>query len=886
MASNTILVYFYIALTFVSIVLAQLIPIGTKQTYQIKNQVNIKEIRNTSYLTGYEFNTLLKVSSIWHTNEGETQLLHFELDPFNKIGTIISRNKNDIPQYKSQNIPDLGKLKHLEFYLYLSGGEIKEFFAHKDDKNAFSLNFKRGLGSIFQVQIKNHAQITHESDLLGICSVLYDFKSSTYFTKKKFSCRGWNLKVGRRYESAMDINLSSRQDIHYKLTQDFILRSVDATEIHDINVASKNDIGSKIESHIVIDHVASDISEQKLSDSHNDIIDKLKTFQSYDVEGDIDGQISKINSNLKTHLLAYQEEMNNLNIGKLSTAYIFAQLLPISRITKTNEFEKILKSKKMAENLDQIVDLMGATQTMDAHIAIMKVFQFENEDDFEIIERYLQALSIASRPEKSIFLDLYDILMLKYSDHDDSKLYDTLLQTLASIAHKYSFISPDMFEDSIIIKIKDYILHKLNTCQDFKCKSVYIRGLQNLKDPSTIPTLLEIALGQDNSASVQAMKALKTFNVKLFTKKDRNLFEKIFYQISQKFDSTARISALDILLSMKPSKTELTHLLEYVGSNDKAFEIKRYTIEKLNLLASKCPKFKLLFEDTLKNRPDLYNYNLLGQKGLSSVLERNLAVKPAFNESLLSAQEIFNGVLKQGDVDYLLKTEKGEISTFKLGLFTTGLSTFISNSEEEVEEESQEIKAGMEITIQNTHLRPLIFFNGHSELMGHVWSGTASEPTTAYKATVIQQDHEEYILLQNGITIYMQIVGAKSIDLNGKIEFSLWNRNAHTEIIKKSGEVILGSLTLGSSFIKIKNEFLTESNPKINVNADVDFYSDIKLCIQLEKPKSSLRHRIQNTLQILGEKKNEINVIKITTKLPGKTLALNQKNNEMCNMIG
>lgn len=91
----------------------------------------------------------------------------------------------------------------------------------------------------------------------------------------------------------------------------------------------------------------------------------------------------------------------------------------------------------------------------------------------------------------------------------------------------------------------------------------------------------------------------------------------------------------------------------------------------------------------------------------------------------------------------------------------------------------------MEITLQGSHFRPLEFFRGQGELMGHVWSGTASEATPAYTAASVLQDHQESIRLHNGATVTLNVLGAISIDLNGQIQLSLWNKNAHCQVNKK-----------------------------------------------------------------------------------------------------
>jgi microsomal triglyceride transfer protein large subunit len=52
------------------------------------------------------------------------------------------------------------------------------------------------------------------------------------------------------------------------------------------------------------------------------------------------------------------------------------------------------------------------------------------------------------------------------------------------------------------------------------------------------------------------------------------------------------------------------------------------------------------------------------------------------------------------------------------------------------EDDIEDATAGMEITLSGVQLRPLIFFTGQGELMGHVWSGTASERTSALQVII------------------------------------------------------------------------------------------------------------------------------------------------------
>jgi microsomal triglyceride transfer protein large subunit len=121
----------------------------------------------------------------------------------------------------------------------------------------------------------------------------------------------------------------------------------------------------------------------------------------------------------------------------------------------------------------------------------------------------------------------------------------------------------------------------------------------------------------------------------------------------------------------------------------------------------------------------------------------------------------------------------------QVGLYASGLSSFVDSNEEEVEQEDVATTAGMEIGVQEVLLRPLEFFNGKSELFGHVWSGTASDSTPAYQAVTVLQDHQEILRLQNGAIVDLSLLGTLSIDLNGQVQISLWNKNARSQVVKK-----------------------------------------------------------------------------------------------------
>lgn len=70
-------------------------------------------------------------------------------------------------------------------------------------------------------------------------------------------------------------------------------------------------------------------------------------------------------------------------------------------------------------------------------------------------------------------------------------------------------------------------------------------------------------------------------------------------------------------------------------------------------------------------------------------------------------------------------------------MFAGGLSMFGSGGEDD-EDEEESANAGIELALLGSQLRPFVFFQGQSELMNHIFSGTASSRTTALQVCHIK----------------------------------------------------------------------------------------------------------------------------------------------------
>lgn len=307
--------------------------------------------------------------------------------------------------------------------------------------------------------------------------------------------------------------------------------------------------------------------------------------------------------------------VNNLddeNIGRDTMTEVFARLLPKARLTKQSEFVDILQNSP-ASVLSQIIDLLGAVQTIESHQAVHEVYSYDRKQDQDLLEKYLQSLAMGTHADRSILKDLLERCKQKVKN---LKLYDSMLQTLAALTSHYV----NERNDDLLLNVKSYLTEELRKeCKDndTPCILRYLRVLKNVKDPAMLSVLFESVFeAKEVKITTTAMDAISSFSIEQFNSTQRQYFIDIFYQLRRKHDSSVRLMALDMLLLIKPIERQtLQHLLQYLKSNDKHFEIKTFVIQKLRMLADKCKHFHSLLMSSLKEMKDINNYHIMAQKG-------------------------------------------------------------------------------------------------------------------------------------------------------------------------------------------------------------------------------------------------------------------------------
>lgn len=711
------------------------LKLGQENTFTFTNDVNVTDLGELSPSLSYRVEGGFNVGVLWR--DGDVKLLQFRLNHVK----IFSKSQKTQETNERISLDDFSRKP---FYAVLDKQSITDVYLEETEDISIA-NLKRSLISFFQY--RNEDATVEEVDVSGQCSVSYVVWHNTAFTKTKLFCK-IDTPGHRRVEQPVGVKINVFSSVEYNLAPDRItILTIDSTETYKITLNAYPSIGVSINSTFFLEATqAVGTLETTKCPSLSECVKQLSGVKISSLPSVLDLKKNQ-QGNLIQTIKENRKYLANNYYGKSDSAAAVLSLIADSREAKTEDWHKALNSRTGKELKLMLIDVLAATQTYESFKVAKENLKFNDIEDFEYVEKYLQGLAVGTRPNEAVFKELLEIFS-KGDYYEKTK--DTLVQTIASIGRHFANLENEGYDHPTSQDLSDFFLKQLADCTEDECRIIIVRALGNFRSPSTIKRLLETAHTSSNKVAVVALKSLKQFP-KAYWNTDiiRENFFKIFYQIQRRHDSSTRTLALDILLEQKLTPDEIENLIEYLSSNDPAFEVKQYLIQKLQINAIKCSYYGKVIQAYLKQNPKYNNYHILGQGGLSTAILRKFSSKPSFDGYLFSVQEIKDGVLKRGTADIYIegKPERSglgadQFKIFTLGLFSDGLSSLMGGSgTDEDESETSPATAGMELAVQGTNMRPLIFFNGQGELMGHVWSGTASNPTPAYQ---VKSNRENY----------------------------------------------------------------------------------------------------------------------------------------------
>ncbi|KAF5288457.1 hypothetical protein FQR65_LT02109 [Abscondita terminalis] len=824
---------------------------GYSWTYDYQTSVLMKEKDGSGKDVGFLVHGTVIVKSLWGNSDLD-RLLQFEfLSPKLNVRSGKSPNGNGFMEH----ISNLESYTNSKFLVHWSDGKVQKILVGKDEPLAL-INMKKGIVSLFQYQTEEKE--IDEIDASGHCTVNYKSFGTNRFRKTKLRCEDSDLPFHSNPDPILSTKVQSDRLVDYELDKDNThINSLNGYETHQMYLTVKKNVGNIVNDSLIF------TQESLLTERDLVKIEEEPSFQST--------------------VKAYKNYLKTESIGSLSSAKVIGKLVSVGKSSTKEDIAKTIGIKKNAAILNQLYDILGIIQTDNSHAAAMKKLYFDDKKHEELSERYLWSLSVATQPNPEIIKDL--LSKFKKSTNFPEKVKETLLLTVAAMARRLSTLPHFSINSKVYDAVQETILNGYDYAKGDK-KFMYLRALKNLKSSTTIPKLLEILKNGTDKECVLVWKAIAAFHPSQWTDEVLATAVTTFFQMDRKHDSSSRTLALDVLLESNPSDELIERLVYFLISNCKSNEVQQYMVQRLNMIGESNLAIKNKIKSIIQSDSRLNNYAVLADKGLSTALKRNFLEDLEGNGTLVAIQEIKSGIVKRGIVDVVLETDTLRQELFRLGIFTGGLSSFISSDAEVDPADAEEsATAGIELTVMGTQIRPFVFFDGQGELMGHVWSGTASEMTPAYQGLLMPYDHLQIVRLSSGFMCEMDMKGGASFDLSGKVELSLWSRNGVSLIQKSAGVFANGCVRVITPFVRSQVEFTVSMEPKFSLQTDLDFSSNLSLCMRLSQPDFLYRHSIYKTEKVPGSKHQLRRTRHLKNILPGRTYSLNKKNNEMCSSI-
>lgn len=816
---------------------------------------------------GFRFSAEVEVTPVWSNNINLLKLL------------VVG------PRIHSVSRPDLSRelktLPRLPVYFQWEAGQVGQVFAGDDD-TVLAINIKKGIISLFQMRTEDG--IHSEIDASGECRVIYKkLHDGTVVTKSKTSCNSMDT-VGQysQVNELLGVNLTSSIDIQFTLSEDMI-KSVVANERQRIQLHLDELLASIITVKQSLELKETVSSDPIYADSFDDVIKKLDTERSHRLLKSslvtfFEPKECTVGCTPVTDLLVkYRIQLYPQNTGKTAGAKAFRDVVRAMRHLSKDAIANILNDKEYKDLTLPLIDILSMAQTPSAQAALMEFLNFDESYKIENVERYLLATALSTHPPEQV---LRDLLGLFRRSVQNEKLRQSIAQALGAVTNTF-FRTKGQEHHKIVAEVLAAFLKQLDKCEDSSCLLTVIHSLGNAGLPETVDVLMKRAeLSKDSTVSEAALRALRRIDKKFITTDVRDRLKAIFHQKRRGYDTPVRSQALSFILDRDLTLDEVREII--VESRDPwNTDYDMYIQSRLFDLMRHDEKLREMVKKVLSD-PDLANYHVLAPKGKSLAFTSNFSEDPAV-AYIMYVENGRSGVLKRSGMDINVLSTVQKLPVYSFGMFAAGLEGLIGD---EVDEEDAETvaTAGVSLDMVGVSLRPITFFKGKGELMSAVWNAP-SELMSVLQTNFLLQDHSERIHLQNGLIAELDVQGLASLDMSAKLSVSLWNKNS-LSLVRNRGAVFLTSaLSVSSSSFRMGIESTTNLESFLNFQTDVDFYDELKMCQQMNRPDFYLRRNVTKFETARGFPRTFVSKISRQKHFNAESFPLPDRNSENCRIL-
>lgn len=144
-----------------------------------------------------------------------------------------------------------------------------------------------------------------------------------------------------------------------------------------------------------------------------------------------------------------------------------------------------------------------------------------------------------------------------------------------------------------------------------------------------------------------------------------------------------------------------------------------------------------------------------------------------------------------------------------------------------------EVSGGLALSVGGVRGRSVTLFTGQGELLGHVWAGTASEPTPVLRAARTVGASGVVLPLLDGAALRLERDSLQLLALDAAAQVSLWSRSARSQMgLSVALEAAWGA-RVEAAGARLTAQSWLRGAPRMAVEADLDFYDGNVLCVRV-----------------------------------------------------
>ncbi|KFQ87847.1 Microsomal triglyceride transfer protein large subunit, partial [Phoenicopterus ruber ruber] len=507
----------------------------------------------------------------------------------------------------------------------------------------------------------------------------------------------------------------------------------------------------------------------------------------------------------------------------------FVQML---RSAKKRDVLQLLR-RAPEEMLPFVVEAAVAAQSA-ASLAALSDFLDFGKEPTSLLEKFLYAAAFSPRPSGELLRLVLDKLDGKQLAPE---VRETGIVALGSLVGKLCRQKLRGLQE--VERGVETILAGLRGAEEESEVVIYLLALGNAVLPETIPTLLDYAEEGPATVATAAVSALQRFPARHISGEVKRAMRRIFHEKRKSYEKTCRLAAAEILLDNEPSLMDVVNIL--LAASALETETATFLLLKVqnSLRADHHPARKIM-KDLMRD-PRINNYNFFSKAGISSSFSGPLtgdATPPLRGaqgcpiQSAPSPSSRFKG--------YLSKGWASRATQIAVTIEAQGMESMLGESVSEGEEEP-ELMAGMSAIFFDVQLRPIIFFQGYTDLMAKVLL-SSGEPTSVVKGNLLLMDHHQVIPLQSGFQVAVKLQGGLGLDISADMDVSIWEQELKTSINARGSFTMDFQAELDAPFLQATVRRQTEVETSIHFDTVLRFSSSpVLMCLRLREEQVPYR---------------------------------------------